>query len=419
MKQLFVHCAHNLTQLALLEDGRLAELSVERSASDSLVGNLYKGRVVNVLPGMQAAFLDIGLSKNAFLYVDDALHHHLEKQPKIKPSIDEILSPGDEMIVQIMKDPLGGKGARVTTHYSLPGRLLVYMPQADYIGISKKIEAEAERNRLRALAEQLLAPGEGVILRTNAEGEQPAAFGADLQRLRARWETVVRQGDELAAPALLHRDSGLVERMVRDIVTPDTEELIFDDRLCLEEARVYLREAVPELEERIRLYEDAGRPLFDRFGITEQIRKAFRPHVGLPSGGYLVWDQTEALTVIDVNTGKFTGDSDLEDTVFRANLEAAEEIARLIRLRDAGGILIVDFIDMEQEEHRQAIVQLLESMIKRDRTKCQVVGWTRLGLLEMTRKKARESVSSYFQETCPTCKGRGTVSVRPDATGGA
>ncbi len=417
MKQLFVHCAHNLTQLALLEDGRLVELSVERSESDSLVGNLYKGRVVNVLPGMQAAFVDIGLSKNAFLYVDDALHHHLEKQPKIKPSIEEILSPGNELIVQIMKDPLGGKGARVTTHYSLPGRLLVYMPQADYIGISKKIEQESERNRLRTLVEELLAAGEGVILRTNAEEEHPAAIAADLQSLRARWESAMRQGAVSAAPALLHRDSGLVERMVRDIVTPDTEELIFDDRLCLEETREYLRRAVPELEQRMRMHEDGSRPLFDRFGITEQIRKAFHPHVRLPSGGYLVWDQTEALTVVDVNTGKFTGDSDLEDTVFRTNLEAAEEIARLIRLRDLGGIIIVDFIDMTQEEHRQTIVQLLESVIKRDRTKCQVVGWTRLGLLEMTRKKARESVSSFFQETCPTCKGRGSVAVRPEWLG--
>lgn len=417
MKQLFVHCTRNLTQLALLEEGRLVELNVERSASDSLVGNLYKGRVVNVLPGMQAAFVDIGLSKNAFLYVDDALHHHQEKQPKIKPSVEEILSPGDELIVQIMKDPLGGKGARVTTHYSLPGRLLVYMPHADYIGISKKIEQESERNRLRLLAESMLEPGEGVILRTNAENEHPAAIADDLRSLRSRWETAMRQAAGAEAPLLLHRDSGLVERMVRDIVTPDTEELIFDDRLRLEETRAYLRRAVPELEERMRLHEDVNRPLFESFGIAEQIRKAFHPHVRLPNGGYLVWDQTEALTVIDVNTGKFTGDSDLEDTVFRTNLEAAEEIARLIRLRDLGGIIIVDFIDMAQEEHRQTIVQLLESVIKRDRTKCQVVGWTRLGLLEMTRKKARESVSNFFREACPTCKGRGSVAVRPDWLG--
>jgi len=414
MKQLFVHSAHNLTQLAYMEDGQLVELSVERSTSNSLVGNVYKGRVVNVLPGMQAAFVDIGMSKNAFLYVDDALPHHEEKQPAAKPSIDELLSPGDERIVQIMKDPLGGKGARVTTHYSLPGRLLVYLPQADYIGISKKIEQESERNRLRSLVEMILEPGEGVILRTNAEGESAEALAADLQALRARWETAMRLGANAKAPAELHRDSGLMERMVRDIVTPDTEELIFDDPLCLEETKAFLRRSVPELEQRMRLYEDAAHPLFDKFGINEQIRKAFHPHVRLPRGGYLVWDQTEALTVVDVNTGKYTGDSDLEETVFHTNMEAAGEIARLLRLRDLGGIIIVDFIDMAQEEHRVQVVQLLETLIKRDRTKCQVVGWTRLGLLEITRKKARESVSNFFQETCPTCKGRGSVAVRPN-----
>ena len=412
MKQLFVHCARNETQLALLEDGQLVEMNVERSAADSLVGNLYKGRIVNVLPGMQAAFVDIGLSRNAFLYVDDVLHHHLEKQPKDKPSIDELLSPGDALIVQITKDPLRGKGARVTTHYSLPGRWLVYMPEADYIGISRKIEQESERVRLRGLAEELLVDGEGVILRTNAEGESRAALEADLDSLRRRWTAALREGETAKPPAELHRDSGLMERMVRDIVTPDTEQLIFDDKRCLEEARAYLRQVAPGLEDRMSLYDAKELPLFDRFGISEQIHKAFHPHVRLPSGGYLVWDQTEALTVVDVNTGKYTGGSDLEDTVFHTNLEAASEIARLLRLRDLGGIIIVDFIDMTQEEHRLQIVHQLESLIRRDRTKCQVIGWTRLGLLEITRKKARESVSHYFQETCPTCKGRGMVATR-------
>ncbi|MBW5447869.1 Rne/Rng family ribonuclease [Cohnella sp. CFH 77786] len=411
MKQLFVHSARNLTQLALLEDGRLTELSVEKSEASSLVGNLYKGRVVNVLPGMQAAFVDIGLSKNAFLYVDDALHHHLEKQPKDKPSISELLSPGDERIVQVMKEPLGGKGARVTTHYSLPGRWLVYMPQADYVGISKKIEAEPERSRLRSMAEELREPGEGLILRTNAEGIHREALEADLERLRRIWREAEKRGRHSEAPAELHRDHGLVQRMVRDIVTPDTEELIFDDEGCMEEARAYLRQAVPGMETRLRLYRDSV-PLFDKFGIREQADRAFQSHVRLPSGGYLVWDQTEALTAIDVNTGKYTGSVDLEETVFRTNLEAAEEIARLLRLRDLGGIIIVDFIDMEKEEHRRQVELALETTMRRDRTKCQVVGWTRLGLLEITRKKARESVSSFFLETCPACKGRGKISVR-------
>jgi ribonuclease G len=411
MKQLYVHCTRDLTQLALLEDGRLTELSVERTEGSSLVGNLYKGRVVNVLPGMQAAFVDIGLSRNAFLYVDDVLHHHLEKQPKNKPSITELLAPGDELIVQVMKEPLGGKGARVTTHYSLPGRWLVYMPGADYIGISKKIETETERNRLRALAEEIRGPEEGVILRTNAEGISRDALLSDLASLRRTWQEALRRAEESRAPAELHRDYGLIQRMVRDIVTPDTEELIFDDPVRMEEGRAYLGTTAPEWVDRVRLHLD-GVPLFERFGIQEQIDRAFQPRVRLASGGYLVWDQTEALTVIDVNTGKYTGSTDLEETVFRTNLEAAEEIARLLRLRDVGGIIIVDFIDMEQEEHRLLVEQRLEATMKRDRTKCQVVGWTRLGLLEITRKKVRESVSRFFWETCPACKGRGQISKR-------
>lgn len=410
MKQLFVHSSRNLTQLALLEDGRLAEFSVERSENNSLVGNLYKGRVVNVLPGMQAAFVDIGLNKNAFLYVDDALHHHLDKQPKDKPSISELLSAGDELVVQVMKEPLGGKGARVTTHFSLPGRWLVYMPHADYVGISKKIEHETERSRLRGLADEIREPGEGIILRTNAEGVGRDALAADLAGLRRIWDEALRRREGASAPAELHRDFGLVQRMVRDIVTPDTEELIFDEETSMEEAAAYLRQAAPGLEGRVRLYRGTV-PLFEKYGIKEQMERAFLSQVRLASGGYLVWDQTEALTVVDVNTGKYTGSVDLEETVFRTNLEAAEAIARLLRLRDLGGIIIVDFIDMEKEEHRLEVVQLLEQTMKRDRTKCQVVGWTRLGLLEITRKKARESVSSFFLEKCPACQGRGKISV--------
>jgi ribonuclease G len=411
MKQLLVHCTRNMTQSALLEDGRLTEFSVERSEGNSLVGNLYKGRVVNVLPGMQAAFVDIGLPKNAFLYVDDALHPHLDKQPKDKPSIADLLAIGDELIVQVMKEPLGGKGARITTHFSLPGRWLVYMPQADYVGISKKIGQEEERSRLRSLAEELRHVGEGIILRTNAEGESREALAEDLDALRRIWDGAARLGQQAKVPAELHRDSGLVQRMVRDVVTPDTEELIVDDEACMEEAKAYLHKTALLLEERVRLYREPM-PLFDKFGVNEQADRAFQSQIRLSSGAYLVWDQTEALSVIDVNTGKYTGSVDLEETVFQTNLEAAEEIARLLRLRDVGGIIIVDFIDMEKDEHREQVEQLLETTMRRDRTKCQVVGWTRLGLLEITRKKARESVSSFFFETCPTCKGSGKISSR-------
>ncbi|THF83804.1 Rne/Rng family ribonuclease [Cohnella fermenti] len=411
MKQLFVHCTRNATHSALMEDGRLAEYNVEKSEGTSLVGNLYIGRIVNVLPGMQAAFVDIGLPKNAFLYVDDALHPHLDKQPKEKPSIAELLSPGDEHIVQVMKEPLGGKGARVTTHYSLPGRWLVYMPHADYVGVSKKIEQEHERGRLKSLAEQLREPGEGMILRTNAEGASEDALLEDLTALREAWQDILARSVGLSAPVELHRDFGLVQRLVRDVFTPDTEELVIDDEHACREATAYLKRTAPDLAERIRLYKESA-PLYDKMGINEQLDKAFKPRIWLGSGGYLVWDQTEALTVIDVNTGKYTGEVDLEETVFRTNLEAAEEIARLLRLRDVGGIIIVDFIDMETEEHRQLVVQQLEITMKRDRTKCQVLGWTRLGLLEITRKKARANVESYLYETCAACKGRGKIYIR-------
>jgi ribonuclease G len=411
MKQLFIHYSSNVTQSALLEDGRLTEFSVERVEGTSQIGNLYKGRVVNVLPGMQAAFVDIGLSKNAFLYVDDVLHPHLDKQPKEKPPIAELLKPGDELLVQVMKEPHGGKGARVTTHYSIPGRCLVYMPNADYIGISKKIEQDTERNRLKALAEEMRLNDEGVILRTNAEGESREALVEDLSALRMLWHNVLESSRLTVAPKELHRDFGLVYRMIRDVITPDTEQFMIDEESCLQEAKAYLRQAAPALEEKAFLYRES-QPMFERYGIKDQLERAFQSRIRLESGADLVWDQTEALTVIDVNTGKFIGTTDLEETVFLTNMEAAEEIARLLRLRDVGGIIIVDFIDMETEEHRQQVVQKLEATVKKDRTKCQVIGWTRLGLLEITRKKARQSVSNYFLETCPTCKGRGKLTLK-------
>ncbi|WP_080837145.1 Rne/Rng family ribonuclease [Cohnella massiliensis] len=411
MKQLLVHCSRNITQSALVEDGKLTEFSVERSESSSLVGNFYKGRVVNVLPGMQAAFVDIGLPKNAFLYVDDVLHPHLDKQPKVKPPIADLLKVGDERIVQVMKEPLGGKGARVTTHFSLPGRSLVYMPYADYVGVSKKIEHEQERVRLKHMAEELRKPGEGVILRTNAEGESADSLAKDLDELRGIWEGIVEAAETAAPPSELHRDFGLVQRLIRDVFTPDTEELIIDDEHAFRHARSFLLKTASGLEDRLRLYRDPV-ALYDKFGINEQLEKAFQHRIWLESGGYLVWDQTEALTVIDVNTGKFTGTVDLEETVFRTNAEAAVEIARLLRLRDVGGIVIVDFIDMETERHRDEVVRQLEAAMKRDRTKCQVLGWTRLGLLELTRKKARANVESFFYETCVSCKGKGKIFIR-------
>ncbi len=411
MKQIVVHCEQGLTKAALLEDGQLTEFYMERPASKQLVGSIYKGTVVNVLPGMQAAFVDIGLEKNAFLFIDDLLPAHLDKQPAIKPSIAELVEEKQTLLVQIVKEPIGTKGARVTTHFSIPGRWLVYMPEADYVAVSRKIESEAEKKRLKQLADELRAPGEGLILRTVAEGESREALEHDLHVLRKRWDNIKKKAETRNAPAEIYRDLDMMPRLVRDIFTDDVDEIIIDERSKGDEIMREVREVSPKLAERVKIY-DARAPLFEKYGIEEQLDKAFRPKIWLDSGGHVIIDQTEALTVIDVNTGKFTGSVDLEQTVFETNMEAAEKIARLLRLRDIGGIIIVDFIDMEREEHRHTIVKRLEELLKQDRTKALVIGWTKLGLLEITRKKVKENMDSLFFEPCPYCGGKGKAYFR-------
>ncbi|NIK75961.1 ribonuclease G [Paenibacillus castaneae] len=411
MKQMLLHVHGEMLQTAVLENGRLVEFFMETSKASSLVGNVYKGRVVNVLPGMQATFVDIGLSKNAFLYIDELLDPHLEKQPKPKPLIQDLVKPGQEIIVQVMKEPFGGKGARVTTHFTLPGRWLVYMPNADYVGVSKKIAAESERTRLRGIGEKLRQSGEGIILRTAAGGESESSLHGDVSQLRALWQVIMEQVDASQAPAELHREAGLMIRTVRDTLTMDMDEIWIDDSDRFEEASALLQEMTPLLRERLKRYESKkGAALFDAYRVTEQISRDFERRISLECGGHLIWEETEALTVIDVNTGKFTGTSGLEDTVFRTNLEAADEIARLLRVRDVGGIIIIDFIDMGEEEHREKVMHRLIEKARNDQTKCTVLGWTRLGLLELTRKKARENAVHQLTERCPSC---GTAGIRP------
>ncbi|MFC4809010.1 Rne/Rng family ribonuclease [Paenibacillus sp. GCM10023250] len=393
MKKMLVHGQKDMLQIAIVDDHVLQEYYMEKTEhAGQLVGSIYKARVVNVLPGMQAAFVDIGLPKNAFLYIDDVLHPHLDRQPKEKPQINRLLQPGQELLVQVMKEPLGGKGARVTTHFSLPGRFLVYMPIADYIGVSKKVSTEAERSRMRAIGERIRLSGEGVIMRTAAEGESVESLEGDVRFLRELWQEIRHRGEAASAPMLLHRDADLVHRLVRDLLTAEIDEIWIDDGAVFRKTKSMMKRLAPAMLPRLRLFEPVigGASLFQQAHIHEQMQEACQRRYRLKSGGDLVWDATEALTVIDVNTGRFVGTSDLEDTVFRTNLEAAEQIARLLRLRDVGGIIIVDFIDMEQEQHREQVMGLLERSIRSDRTKCQVVGWTRLGLLEMTRKKVRE-----------------------------
>jgi ribonuclease G len=404
MKQMLLHVQGEMLQTAVLEKGRLVEFFMEKSKASSLVGNVYKGRVINVLPGMQAAFINIGLAKNAFLYIDELLHPHLEKQPKQKPSIQELIKPGEEMLVQIIKEPLGGKGARVTTHFTLPGRWSVYMPNADYVGVSKKISTEGERSRLRQIGEKLRQGEEGIIMRTAAVGEDEQALAADVAAARKLWQSIIARSASAAVPAELHREAGLMRRAVRDTLTEDMDEIWIDDAARYEELAALIKEMTPRLSERLRSYtSQQGQPLYDYFRITEQIESAFERRISLPIGGHLVWEVTEALTVIDVNTGKYTGTSSLEDTVFRTNMEAADEIARLLRVRDVGGIIIVDFIDMVQEEHREQVLQRMLERTRGDQTKCTILGWTKLGLLELTRKKARENAVQQLAERCPIC----------------
>ncbi|NMO95315.1 Rne/Rng family ribonuclease [Paenibacillus lemnae] len=408
MKQMIIHSEPEILQLALMEDGILVEYASERSPEQSVAGSFYKGRIVNVVPGMQAAFVDIGLRKNAFLYVDDILHPHLEKQPKNKPPISELLSTGQEMVVQVVKESRGGKGARVTTHYSLPGRFMVYMPESGYVAVSKKISREAERTRLKVLGESLKQGNEGIIMRTVTENETSEAIRGDLEWLRKLWNRIGEQARKHQAPSLLHRESGIVQRFIRDAFDPGRDELVVDRASEAQAINDYLEMLVPGSRPCARIY-GSSEPIFQAFGVKEQLKAAFSRQVALPDGGTIVLDQTEALTVIDVNTAKYTGGSNLEETVTRTNISAAREIARLLRLRDIGGIIIVDFIDMIEENSRAQVLQAMEEGISKDRTKCVVLGWTKLGLLEMTRKQARESLADPFQRTCRTCGGTGIL----------
>ncbi|WP_145409196.1 Rne/Rng family ribonuclease [Paenibacillus xylanexedens] len=414
MKQMIVHNEHNLMQMALLEEGKAVEFTAERTRERGLLGSFFKGRVVNVLPGMQAAFVDIGQRKNAFLYVDDVLHPHLEKQPKVKPSISELLRPGQDVIVQVLKEPVGSKGARVTTHYSLPGRWLVYMPMADYIAVSKKIAREGDRSRLKALGDQLKRDEEGLIIRTVSAEEQREAIESDLETLREQWRLIREKANSLPSPSLLHRDQSMVQRIIRDVYTPGSDVVITDSEEQAREVAALLEEICPGHQPQVQVHR-GPEPIFAAYGVQEQLNKDFARKVWLPGGGYIVIEHTEALTVVDVNTGKYTGagGDSLEETVTETNMQAAIEIARLMRLRDIGGMIIVDFIDMTEASNRQEVSAALESELKKDRTKAFVMGWTKLGLLELTRKKVREESTLPYVELCSSCHGTGKRYISP------
>lgn len=402
------------TRAAILEDGELVELLVERPIHQRSVGNIYKGKAENVLPGMEAAFVAVGLEKNAFLHVGDAgaLYDEevgVDEGRRGRLNIDDVVRPRQEIMVQVVKEALGTKGARVTTNVSLPGRYLVLTPLNEFTGVSRRIADEGERQRLKVWAEAQKPAGMGVIVRTVAEGRPEQELTQDLEFLTRLWTRIQRRAQAMSAPALLHKDLGLTFRIVRDMLTDDVEHVWIDSQEEYDRVVELADSMSPELRRRIRLWPGTNASLFDAFNLEPEIEKAIRRKVWLHCGGYLVIDHTEALTVIDVNTGKFVGNRNLAETVLRANLEAAEEIARQMRLRDIAGIIVVDFIDMDRAEDRQKVLDTLEEAVRRDRTKVHVLGLTELGLVEMTRKKVGPSLEDVLLRICPDCEGRGHV----------
>jgi ribonuclease G len=404
MKSIIVSIDPEETRMAIIEDEELLEMEVERPESLHLVGNIYKGQVQNVLPGMQAAFVDIGYEKNAFLYIGDGLPQEaLQSVPK-----QAKIHIGQKLPIQIVKDAVSTKGPRATMHLTLPGRNVVLMPLADYIGISRRIESEAERLRLKDIAEKLCPKGMGLIVRTVAAGQSEKALQQDVEYLVKLWQSLMARYQLSASPTLLYRDADLLIRLVRDYFSEDIDLLVIDDKAAYQRICDLVEYISPSMLNRVKLYR-GSRPIFEEYHIEQEIENVGKREVELKSGGFIVIDKAEALTVIDVNTGKFVGQTDLADTVFQVNLEAAAEIARQIRLRDIGGIIIVDFIDMETQAQKQTLLHFLEEKTRADKTKTNVVDITSLGLVEITRKKSRQNLESMVYTQCPCCGGRGSV----------
>ncbi|MFC0557804.1 Rne/Rng family ribonuclease [Halalkalibacter alkalisediminis] len=410
MKKIIFNMATRERRAAVVENNRVVELMVERTIENRIVSNVYRGRVVNVLPGMQAAFVDIGRDKNGFLYRDDLLSFHLseeEEEQKKQRSISEFVRQGEELLVQVTKEGFGTKGPRLSGVISFPGQFLVYMPEGNYVGVSRRFSTESEREHWRQIGEEIVHAKEGVIIRTSCEGQAPEMIEQELQFLRKCWQEIWKDEKSQKAPALIHQDTGLIERIVRDFSYTDIDEVVVDQHEAYKILKELL-EPFPKLQAALTLYREKEN-IFSAYGIEKELERALRRQVWLKNGAYLMIDQTEALTVIDVNTGKFTGKTDLHDTVRKTNSEAAKEIAKQLRLRDISGIIIIDFIDMKREQDREHVVSVFEKALKNDRTKTNVLGITGLGLLEMTRKKVRQNLQASLSKTCPTCQGKGAV----------
>jgi ribonuclease E len=393
-------------RIAVLEGQELMEHYVTRVGARSMVGNVYLGRVQNVLPGMEAAFVDIGRGRNAVLYAGEVAYD--EEVEESERRIEHALKPGQSILVQVTKDPLGGKGARLTAQTSLPGRFLVYVPEGGVYGISRRLP-DAERRRMRDVLKKIRPSEVGVIVRTAAEGATEEDLAADLDRLKKTWDSIKRKSRRAKAPVAIYEEPELTIRVIRDVFSPaEFQEIVTDSPEIFEKVRAYLKDVAPSLLERVRLHQ-GPLPVFEERHVIEQIHKALERKVWLPSGGYVVIDRTEAMTVIDVNTGKHVGKTNLEETVVGTNLEAAKEIARQLRLRDIGGIIVIDFIDMLLEKNRDLVIRTFREALAMDKTRSQVFDITPLGLLEVTRKKVSAGLVESFSETCPTCEGRGIL----------
>ena len=393
-------------QIAVLEDRQLVEHYITRVGARSMVGNIYLGRVQNVLPGMEAAFVDVGKGRNAVLYAGEVSYD--EEVEGTPPRIEQVLRSGQALMVQVTKDPIGGKGPRLTQQVSLPGRYLVLVPNSQVFGISRRLP-DAERRRLRMVIRKVRPPEHGVIVRTAAEGASAEDLAGDLTRLTAEWEAISKKAKKSKAPALLYEEPELTLRVVRDLFNDEEfREIVTDSQRVFDSVREYLREVAPDLVDKVRLH--TGKlSLFEEMHVVEQVHKALERKVWLPSGGYLVIDRTEAMTVIDVNTGKHVGSRNLEETVVRTNLEASEEVARQLRLRDIGGMILIDYIDMLLEQNKDRVVATLKEALARDKTRSQVFDISPLGILEVTRKRVSAGLLESFSETCPTCGGRGIL----------
>jgi len=403
------------TRVAVVEHGAVQELHVERTLERGLVGNVYLGKVARVLPGMQSAFIDIGLERAAFLHVADVWHPPAEGESisasragQPQTPIEKQVFEGQSLMVQVIKDPIGSKGARLSTQISIAGRLLVFLPQDDHIGVSQKIPA-AQRDELRARLQRLAGEqGGGFILRTNGEEARDEELAEDIAYLRKAWAQITHASARLPSGSLLHQDLNLLQRVLRDLVGEFTQAIRVDSREQFEAMLAFGREFMPSAAAKLQHYK-GERPIFDLFAVDEEIAKALARRVELKSGGYLIVDQTEALTTVDVNTGGYVGARNFDDTIFKTNLEAAQAIARQLRLRNLGGIIIVDFIDMAPQEHRDAVLLEFRKQLARDRVKTMAGSFSQLGLVEMTRKRTRESLAHMLCEPCPTCVGKGIV----------